>query len=456
MEQKAILIADLGFGDAGKGSLVDYLTRATGAHTVVRYNGGAQAAHNVITPDGRHHTFAQFGSGSLVPGTRTYLSRFMLLDPLAMLVEERALQGLGVHDALARTAIDRRALLTTPFHAAANRIKEIARGDARHGSCGMGIGETMADWLAHGSRVPLAGDMEAPQKLHTKLAFLREVKLSQLEGTLKDHREDPAIQEELRIFYDPDFIAATVAVYRRFASRVALVDEDYLRQLCAAPGTILFEGAQGVLLDEWYGFYPYNTWSTITFENADTLLSEGGYDGPRFRLGMTRAYAIRHGAGPFVSESAELTRCLPDRHNTHNEWQRAFRVGHLDLVALRYALQATGPINGLAVTNLDRLVEMPAWYTCEGYQTTGTVTDLDDFFSMQDNRITDIRLPPDRKDLARQQILTGLLFGMQPHLTRWRKSLGEFAEYVAQALNAPLAITSYGSTARQKRIHMVF
>ena len=147
MEQKAILITDLGFGDAGKGGLVDHLTRVTGAHTVVRYNGGAQAGHNVITPDGRHHTFAQFGSGSLVPGTRTYVSRFMLLDPLAMLAEERALQGLGVRDALARTAIDRRALITTPFHVAANRIKEVARGDARHGSCGMGIGETMADQI---------------------------------------------------------------------------------------------------------------------------------------------------------------------------------------------------------------------------------------------------------------------------------------------------------------------
>ena len=147
-ENQAILIADLGYGDAGKGSIVDYLTRKTGAHTVVRYNGGAQAAHNVITPEGKHHTFAQFGSGTFVPGTRTHLSRFMMVHPLALLAEERHLQSLGIDDAFPRLSIDREALVTTPFQQAANRIKEIARGDGRHGSCGMGVGETMSDWLA--------------------------------------------------------------------------------------------------------------------------------------------------------------------------------------------------------------------------------------------------------------------------------------------------------------------
>src|SRR5215210_5965423 len=95
---RAILIADLGYGGAGKGSIVDYLTRTTGAHTVIRYNGGAQAAHNVITPDGRHHTFAQFGSGTFVPGTRTHLSRYMLVDLLALLAEAEHLRAVGVAD----------------------------------------------------------------------------------------------------------------------------------------------------------------------------------------------------------------------------------------------------------------------------------------------------------------------------------------------------------------------
>ena len=454
MNRKAILIADLGYGDAGKGSLVDYLTRETGAHTVVRFNGGAQAAHNVVAPDGRHHTFAQFGSGSLVPGTRTYLSRFMLLDPLAMLAEERALSTLGIRDAFARTAIDRHTKVTTPFHIAANRIKELARGRARHGSCGMGIGETMSDWLAFGSQVPLAGDLGDRRTLIRKLAFLREAKLAQLEGTLSDHRDDPGIQEELHIFQDAGFLTATAEVYQRFAATVGIADEGFLRDLCARPGTILFEGAQGVLLDEWYGFYPYSTWSTTTFENAVTLLEDGGYEGQAFRIGLTRAYTTRHGAGPFVSESETLTRVLPDYHNGNNRWQRTFRVGHLDLVALRYALQTTSPIDGLVVTNLDRLAELPAWYTCERYRYTGTSTDMGDFFFMDNRGITGIRLPRDPQDLKRQEVLTGLLFAMQPQLSPWGKSMCAYTEFIAQALNTRLAITSYGPTAREKRSHM--
>src|SRR5689334_11646978 len=106
--QQAILVADMGFGDAGKGTLVDFLARQHAAHTVIRYNGGAQAAHNVVTADGRHHTFAQFGSGSFVPGVRTYLSRYMLVEPYAMFYEEEDLQyRLGIPDAFARTALDR-------------------------------------------------------------------------------------------------------------------------------------------------------------------------------------------------------------------------------------------------------------------------------------------------------------------------------------------------------------
>src|SRR5215213_5251193 len=155
----AFLTVDLGFGDAGKGSIVDFLTHEHAAHTVVRYNGGAQAAHRVVTAGAnpREHVFAHFGSGTLA-GAATHLSRFMLLDPLAMLAEEQHLRELGVDDAFERTTIDEQALVLTPFQRAVNRLRELARGDARHGSCGMGIGETMVDYLEHGARVLCAGD----------------------------------------------------------------------------------------------------------------------------------------------------------------------------------------------------------------------------------------------------------------------------------------------------------
>ena len=133
---RAYVIVDLGFGDAGKGLLTDYLARQLKAGIVVRYNGGAQAGHNVVTPDGRHHTFSQFGSGTFIPGVKTYLSRDVVIHPGALLVEGAILEGKGIPDAFSRLRVSEQALVITPFHQAANRIREIVRGSDRHGSCG--------------------------------------------------------------------------------------------------------------------------------------------------------------------------------------------------------------------------------------------------------------------------------------------------------------------------------
>ncbi|MFI0444841.1 adenylosuccinate synthetase [Actinomadura sp. 6N118] len=113
-----VIVADLGFGDAGKGTVVDWFCSRgpEPVDAVVRFNGGAQAAHNVVAPDGRHHTFAQFGSGTFTPGVATHLSRFMLVDPLALAAEADHLRKLGIRDPLARLTVDRAALLTTPYH----------------------------------------------------------------------------------------------------------------------------------------------------------------------------------------------------------------------------------------------------------------------------------------------------------------------------------------------------
>src|SRR5262245_23559342 len=123
-ERRAIILGGLGYGDEGKGAWTDFLARTEPVHTVVRFNGGAQAGHNVVTPDGRHHTFAQLGSGTLVRGVNTHLSRFMLVNPSRLLREDAELQALGVSDGLTRLTIDRRALVTTPFQVAANRLRE--------------------------------------------------------------------------------------------------------------------------------------------------------------------------------------------------------------------------------------------------------------------------------------------------------------------------------------------
>src|SRR5512143_526912 len=108
------IVVDLGFGDAGKGTMVDALARrCSSPPLVVRYNGGAQAGHNVHTSDGRHHTFSQFSAATFVPGARTLLSEHMVLHPTGLLVENERLKSVGVTDALQRLVVDERALVIT-------------------------------------------------------------------------------------------------------------------------------------------------------------------------------------------------------------------------------------------------------------------------------------------------------------------------------------------------------
>jgi adenylosuccinate synthase len=418
---------------------------------VVRYNGGAQAAHNVVTPDGRQHTFAQFGSATFLPGVRTYLSGSMLLHPFAMLAEERHLQKLGVRDAFQRTSLERNALVITPFQQAANRLKEIGRGDQRHGSCGLGIGETMADWLAFGAQALVAGDLSQRELVVKKLKLIRDAKIAQLETVLTDLAGNPQAEEERNVLFDPDVIEMTAEVYQHFAGLVKIVAPETLRDVLSQAGVTIFEGAQGVLLDEWWGFYPYNSWSTLTFHNADVLLAENQFSGEMIKLGLLRGYATRHGAGPFVSEDSYLTSLLPDTNNPNNPWQHGFRVGYLDLLALRYALQVTGRIDGLVVTNLDRMEAVPAWRLCDAYTYPGEAADLDRFFERRGRLVTGIRLPPDPTDLIYQEQLTRYLMQMKPVYSECQHKRDVYLESIRSALGVPIAITSAGPTAREKQ-----
>ena len=419
-EKRHTIVVDLGFGDAGKGTIVDFLARVAAASadpvtTVVRFNGGAQAGHNVVTPDGRAHTFRQFGAGTFA-GAATHLSHFVLVEPLALAAEAEQLLALGVTAPFARLTIDRRALLTTPYHVAANRAREQARGASRHGSCGVGIGETVAYALIHPDDAPRVADT-------TDLVCLRH-KLLRLADTYRDTFGVLAVPS----------LASLLDVYAAFASTVRLVDETYLPRTLAQE-RVLFEAAQGVLLDEWWGFHPYTTWSTTTFANAETLLAEAGQAESATRIGVLRAYTTRHGAGPFPTEDADLTRQFPDRHNGDDPWQGAFRVGHLDLVLHRYALTVAGGVDYLALTHLDRAAVMPELRVCDAYTVNG-------------RQMADLSLGLWR-DRSGQEERTALLGVAQPYLRSFPVDLPAM---VGLTLGAPVGIESWGPTAREKRL----
>ncbi|MEU6072368.1 adenylosuccinate synthetase [Micromonospora sp. NPDC047074] len=404
-----VAVVDLGYGDAGKGTVVDWLCATRPVHTVVRFNGGAQAAHNVVLRDGRQHTFAQFGAGTFHPGVRTHLSRYVVVDPLALAAEADHLASVGVSDALDRLTVDGEALLATPYHRAANRAREIARGADRHGSCGLGVGETVAYGLAHPDEAPRVADCRTPALLRRRLTALRDRLTAEL-GPL----DAPPVEDCL-----PAFTA--------FAERVAVVDRSWLAGALRA-GTCVFEGAQGVLLDEWHGFHPYTTWSTTTFANAESLLAEAGLPGGATRLGVLRVVTTRHGPGPLVTEDPALP--LTDPRNPTNPWQGRFRFGHFDAVAHRYARDAAGGVDALALTHLD--LAGPALRICRRYDTTDRLT------------------PGPPGDLDRQAALTARLLRSRP---LYDDAPADWTEAVSAELAAPVVLTSHGPTANDKTPH---
>ena len=407
-----VIVVDPGFGDAGKGATVDWLCSPQAGldvSAVVRFNGGAQAAHTVVSGP-RRHTFRQFGSGTL-SGVPTLLSRYALVDPIALAAEARALAMLGVCDPLRLLFVDERALLTTPIHGAANRCREDARGDARHGSCGMGIGETVSYALDHDA--PRIRDCGNPDILRRKLSALEQHYAPLL--AKGRHGHDPV--DEL------------VTAYTEFAQAVAVVPDDQLAVFAAA-GRVVFEGAQGVLLDEWRGLHPYTTWSTVEPRRARAMLARLGESGAV--LGVVRAYQTRHGAGPFPTEDAALA--IPEPDNATGRYQGAFRVGHLDPILLRYAVDACGGVDALVVNHLDVVAERGDIRTAAGYFTPHGYRDRVDCGPW--------------RDLEYQRRLTDLVAGSTPHLVPLPVDVPEFLE---QRLCAPVVLTGHGPDRADRR-----
>lgn len=403
---RAFLVIDLGFGDAGKGLLTDFLVRRTGATVVVRYNGGAQAGHNVVTPDGRHHTFAQFGSGTFVKGVRTFLSRHVVIHPTALLAEAAALQAQGVGDALSRLRVSEGALVITPFHQAMGRLRELARGAARHGSCGVGVGEAVRESLERPEEAVRAGDLRDPARLRPRLLRLRERLRGEIEGLAgaipAGERTGEDAARELGVFSRLDLPDRWLAEATRLAALGLIAADSILAAWLAEAGAVVFEGAQGVLLDEWAGFHPFTTWSRCTLENAVEILAEAAPGAEVQRIGVLRAHAVRHGPGPLPTETGEL-RSAVFEHNGFGPWQGAVRYGWFDAVLARYALDVAGPLDRLALTHLDAPPRLGRWPVCAGYEAPhgGIVARL---------------AAPAGRCLDRQARLTDLLFRARPVL----------------------------------------
>lgn len=318
--RSAQVVIGANFGDEGKGLAVDYLTsRHGGDSLVVRFNGGAQAGHTVVVPDGRRHVFGHIGSGTFNGGA-TFLSRFFVSNPILFLRELAQLRTLGLNP---RVIVDPAGLITTPYDMMLNQHVESLRGGARHGSCGVGFGETIERNCSPGYRIEVH-DLQYPKLLATRLDAIRKAyvarRLTTLGiGTIPDHLLSDEILE--RFIEDCE----------RFLEAVDISDSTILR----ARDGIVFEGAQGLMLDMDHGYWPHVTRSKTGLANVVELATSGGLSSLELHY-VTRAYLTRHGAGPLPNELDVLPSAgVLDRTNITNAWQGELRFAPHDMDVMR-------------------------------------------------------------------------------------------------------------------------
>ncbi|KXO99058.1 Adenylosuccinate synthetase (plasmid) [Tsukamurella tyrosinosolvens] len=423
------IVVGLGFGDEAKGATVAHLAATTQPATVVRFNGGAQTAHNVV--DGaRHHTFRLFGSGTFA-GTPTYLSRHVLVDPWMLAAEAEKLRPLGVNDPLSLVTVSPDALIATPIHRAANRTREELRGGNPHGSCGLGIGETRWYSLAH------AAGLRAGRTLWEITA---DIDADEPPLTVADCQDAATVRARLtalEAFYGPLLargphtlapIDEMVETLVEFGGAVGTAtDAEYLFRT-AQRGHLLFEGAQGVLLDEWRGLHPHTTWSTTLPSAAQELLAEAGLP-PAEVVGVLRTYATRHGHGPLPTEDEQLRDVLPEPHNGAGRYQGGWRVGHVDLPLVRYAAHVCrqhGGLDALSISHLDTVAAADgAVMIARAYGDTVHPYGLGLY-----------------RDLAHQERLTAVARTATPRLEPVEPS--QVPHELARAAGAPALITATG------------
>lgn len=459
-EKKIFTVTDLGGGDGGKGGIVHKVCEIKKAHTVIKV-GGAQGSHGVRTARGQSFNFSQFGCGTF-EGVKTHISDLMVIEPYRFLCEADSLKyEWGISNIFSYLTVDEDALCITPFHTIASRLKELARKDNPKGTIGVGAGETVIDSEAHPELIIRAGDIKKTD-LRDKLEAVRLQKLEDLSEIIGNvHELWPADQdcaiEHIELLNDPDFINRIVEKFETFGSLAKIVANDYLeKEILSRDGVVVVESSHGILTDKYYGFHPHTSrLRTIPAGTLD-MLSKSHYTGEIIKLGVTRAYQIRHGAGPMVTESSEfIDKLLPGSNKDENRWQGKVRVGPLDFVALRYAVDVCGgpqAFDGLAVTWFDQIQTLGKWNICNSY----SGADDQDFF-LSDKRIK-VQHGIGIEQVKRQEQLGKLLSSCHPNLiaydvppaTNKKDSISLCSEVFQDNLNIPVKMISFGPTETDK------
>ncbi|AKN31198.1 adenylosuccinate synthase [Clostridium carboxidivorans P7] len=361
------------FGDEGKGLMTDYLSSTLNNGIVVRFNGGAQAGHTVVTPNGDRHVFGHFGSGSFL-GLPTYLSRFFVVNPITYIKELNSLKSKNVKSVI---FMDKDCYVTTPYDMMINQIAEMFRGRNKHGSCGLGFNETIQRSISKNCFKLTVKDLKN-ETLVRKV--LKNIKDLYLEKRLMELGVDNVPDMFLDIISSKEIVENYLLDIKNMINTITITNLKMLDSY----DSVLFEGAQGLLLDQNHEFFPHVTRSNTGMKNVSKLIKEAGYSMENTEIVYaTRAYMTRHGVGPFPTElEAKPYEKIEDLTNVPNPYQDTLRFGLLDLDLLAKTIQndllnAKGlkyKVN-ISISCLDQLDEEIDYY----YNSNKMKTSVDDF-----------------------------------------------------------------------------
>ena len=353
-----VVVVGTQWGDEGKGKIVDWLTEDVDG--VVRFQGGHNAGHTLVIA-GRKTILRLIPSGILRPTTRCYIGNGVVLSPTALLNEIDELQAAGV-DVASRMSISGNCPLILEYHVALDKAREGRRGDSKIGTTGRGIGPAYEDKV--GRRAVRTQDLFDPKHFGSQVREALDFHNFVLEKYFGAPTVDPS-----------KVIEETLQLADRL--RPMITDVSYkLNKVMAAGQRLLFEGAQGTLLDVDHGTYPYVTSSNTV---AGAAAAGAGVAPQRldYVLGITKAYSTRVGSGPFPTELTDETGAhLREKGQEFGSVTgRPRRCGWFDAAGLKRAVQLNGT-TGLCITKLDVLDGLPIVRLNTGYRMGGESIDI--------------------------------------------------------------------------------
>ena len=426
-----VVVVGTQWGDEGKGKIVDWMTDH--AQGVVRFQGGHNAGHTLVI-NGRKTALQLVPSGVMREGVACYIGNGVVVDPAHLMTEIARIEALGI-DVRSRLHLSESCPLILPFHVEIDRAREAKRegtAGGKIGTTGKGIGPAYEDKVAR--RALRVQDLKHPARFETKLRELLELHNAELVGVLgaKPLALQPMLDDAMKSAEHLRPMMADVG-YKLFNANLAGYN-------------LLFEGAQGTLLDIDHGTYPFVTSSNCVAGNA----AAGSGVGPgmlHYVLGITKAYTTRVGGGPFPTELDINTEGTVGHHlSTVGQERgtvtgRARRCGWLDAAALKRSMIING-VSGLCITKLDVLDGLPEILICTGYKLGGRVLDV---------------LPLDADDIAACEPIYEAMPGWTETtagLTNWEQlpaNARRYLERMQALIGAPIDMVSTGPD----RVHTV-